>query len=177
MTTVDTDARLAEIRADYHSNSTARKRWDPVCQDVGFLLGWIDNLTAALDQAHTEAAVDLAEIAAERDRLAGLLDHATRFTFSDLPVGHPLRPAWAVDAVLCGSGTWEVRRGSWRLSRDGKWTTADGFSVEHQFDLDTALVVAKQAAHEMTIGTYTAAEASGLLCANCIRDTEEPGDG
>lgn len=160
MTTEDTAAQLAEIRTDY----------------IGVLLAEIDRLTirvtesdAVRDQARSAfdrvsklwnaKLAELELMRRERDRLAGLLDHATVFEFSDLPLEHDERRIYTVTVELWDTGRWKISRFGGRiLNTDGEWTYGPVRDDVHLFDLDAACRIAATAATTVTYRGKTAAD-------------------
>ena len=150
--------------------------------DVDWLLDEVRRLSielAAYRESYDDAATSLGEVTddagvvlarltrvqADRERLAAELVHATRFEFSDLPEGDFNRPVWTVAAEHRGGDRWAVIRLGHCLGADGDWDyesipseREDEWLAGHRFDRDTALRLAEENSHSVTVNGLTAAD-------------------
>lgn len=73
-----------------------------------------------------------------------------------LPRGHPMRDFSAITVRLCESGRWQIDRLGFLLDAEGRWEHAAKRSpewrAEREFDLDTALHLARDAARQVRVG-------------------------
>lgn len=76
-----------------------------------------------------------------------------------LPAGHPMREFAAVSVRLCDSGRWQVDRLGYLLDADGRWGDGTRRSLEwraaREFELETALRLARAAAPHVRVGDTT----------------------
>lgn len=76
-----------------------------------------------------------------------------------LPVGHPMRSFAAITVRLCDSGRWQIDRLGFLLDADGRWEHPTRRSREwwaaREFDLETALRLARAAAPAIRVGDST----------------------
>ncbi|NEB70340.1 hypothetical protein G3I39_25265 [Streptomyces fulvissimus] len=76
-----------------------------------------------------------------------------------LPVGHPMRAFAAITVRLCDSGLWQIDRLGFLLDADGRWEHPTRRSREwcaaREFDLETALRLARAAAPAIRVGDST----------------------
>ncbi|HEY9476364.1 MAG TPA: hypothetical protein VIS06_21250 [Mycobacteriales bacterium] len=96
---------------------------------------------------------------------AAYIHHATRFEFSDLPEDDFNRPVWTVAAEHRGGDRWAVIRLGHCLGADGDWDyesipseREDEWLAAHRFDRDTALRLAEENSHSVTVNGLTAAD-------------------
>lgn len=79
-----------------------------------------------------------------------------------LPAGHPMREFAAVSVRLRTSGRWQIDRLGFLLGFDGRWeqgtARASEWHAEREYDLATALDMARMAAPGIRVGDATVGE-------------------
>ncbi|WP_329376169.1 hypothetical protein [Streptomyces sp. NBC_01483] len=103
-------------------------------------------------ELHTEAA-DAVLAALESDV------EVTSYRIALLPHGHPMRGFTAITVRLCDSGRWQVDRLGFLLDVQGRWEQAGKhpheWRAEREFDLETAIRLARAAAPLVRVGDST----------------------
>lgn len=87
------------------------------------------------------------------------------YTVSLLPEDDGRNDSYVITVEYRGRRRWAVTRGKRCLSRDGAWhwepipsEREDSWLVEHRFDRETALELARQAAQHVVVNGVTAAQ-------------------